>query len=180
VLFVVVVVQVVSNTIGIWYKIIQAFSISLLWFISTPLAPSQNKYIDTVINSVLPYSICTTLVFTFIFTNITNPSTRITMPGIYGEPESHREVADLQQQIPTPHGGTAIESSGFKLADACRLSHQERVKMGDLREKAEVIVVLGAQFGNEGKGRIVAELSEDADICCRFNGGANCEGGDII
>ena len=36
-----------------------------------------------------------------------------------------------------------------------------------------VIAVLGAQWGDEGKGKIVDFLAEDADIVARFNGGNN-------
>jgi len=35
------------------------------------------------------------------------------------------------------------------------------------------IVVIGAQWGDEGKGKIVDYLAEDADIVIRFSGGAN-------
>lgn len=35
------------------------------------------------------------------------------------------------------------------------------------------IAVIGMQWGDEGKGKIVDFLSEDADIICRFNGGNN-------
>lgn len=34
-------------------------------------------------------------------------------------------------------------------------------------------VVLGAQWGDEGKGKLVDILAQDADVCARFNGGAN-------
>src|SRR3989304_1255460 len=34
-------------------------------------------------------------------------------------------------------------------------------------------VVVGAQFGDEGKGKIVDVLAEEADLVVRFNGGAN-------
>ena len=37
----------------------------------------------------------------------------------------------------------------------------------------ENTVVVGAQWGDEGKGRIVDLLAEKADIICRFQGGAN-------
>lgn len=36
-----------------------------------------------------------------------------------------------------------------------------------------VTLVIGALFGDEGKGRIAHTLAEDADLVCRFNGGAN-------
>ncbi len=35
------------------------------------------------------------------------------------------------------------------------------------------IVVIGAQWGDEGKGKIVDYLAEDADLIVRFSGGAN-------
>lgn len=34
-------------------------------------------------------------------------------------------------------------------------------------------VVLGAQWGDEGKGKLVDILAQDAMVCARFNGGAN-------
>ena len=35
------------------------------------------------------------------------------------------------------------------------------------------LVVVGAQWGDEGKGKIVDVLSRDAEIICRYSGGAN-------
>ena len=35
------------------------------------------------------------------------------------------------------------------------------------------LVVVGAQWGDEGKGKIVDVLARDADIICRYSGGAN-------
>jgi adenylosuccinate synthase len=34
-------------------------------------------------------------------------------------------------------------------------------------------VILGSQWGDEGKGKLVDILSKDYQICARFNGGAN-------
>eukprot|EP01070_Trichotokara_eunicae_P002067 Trichotokara_eunicae@DN2381_c0_g1_i1.p1 len=36
-----------------------------------------------------------------------------------------------------------------------------------------ILVVLGAQWGDEGKGKLVEVLSREADAVCRFNGGSN-------
>jgi adenylosuccinate synthase len=36
-----------------------------------------------------------------------------------------------------------------------------------------VTVVVGSQWGNEGKGKLVSHLCGQADVCARFNGGAN-------
>jgi len=41
------------------------------------------------------------------------------------------------------------------------------------KSESEIIVAVGAQWGNEGKGKLVANLCRDADVCARFNGGAN-------
>jgi adenylosuccinate synthase len=35
------------------------------------------------------------------------------------------------------------------------------------------VVCIGAQWGDEGKGRIVDQLSEKADVVVRFHGGNN-------
>jgi adenylosuccinate synthase len=37
----------------------------------------------------------------------------------------------------------------------------------------EIIIVIGGQWGDEGKGKIVDYLSQNADFCVRFQGGAN-------
>lgn len=34
-------------------------------------------------------------------------------------------------------------------------------------------MILGAQWGDEGKGKLVDILAKDYDLCARFNGGAN-------
>jgi adenylosuccinate synthase len=39
--------------------------------------------------------------------------------------------------------------------------------------KSKFAVVLGSQWGDEGKGKLVDILSKDYDVCARFNGGAN-------
>ena len=39
--------------------------------------------------------------------------------------------------------------------------------------KSRFAVVLGAQWGDEGKGKLVDILAKDYDVTARFNGGAN-------
>jgi adenylosuccinate synthase len=39
--------------------------------------------------------------------------------------------------------------------------------------KSKFAVVLGSQWGDEGKGKLVDILAKDYDLCARFNGGAN-------
>jgi adenylosuccinate synthase len=43
----------------------------------------------------------------------------------------------------------------------------------DKKAGTGLTVVIGAQWGNEGKGKLVSHLCKDADVCARFNGGAN-------
>lgn len=39
--------------------------------------------------------------------------------------------------------------------------------------RSRFAVVLGGQWGDEGKGKLVDVLAKDYDVCARFNGGAN-------
>lgn len=39
--------------------------------------------------------------------------------------------------------------------------------------KSRVAIVLGSQWGDEGKGKLVGMLSDTYDVSARFNGGAN-------
>jgi adenylosuccinate synthase len=39
--------------------------------------------------------------------------------------------------------------------------------------KSKFTVILGSQWGDEGKGKLVDILAKDFDLCARFNGGAN-------
>ena len=40
-------------------------------------------------------------------------------------------------------------------------------------DSSKCTVVVGAQWGNEGKGKLISNLSDHSDVCARFNGGAN-------
>lgn len=44
-----------------------------------------------------------------------------------------------------------------------------------LQETGRVTVVLGAQWGDEGRGKVVDMLSGNADIVCRCQGGNNAD-----
>jgi len=37
----------------------------------------------------------------------------------------------------------------------------------------QVVAIVGGQWGDEGKGKLVDLLAKDADLVCRYNGGAN-------
>lgn len=39
--------------------------------------------------------------------------------------------------------------------------------------KSKFTVILGSQWGDEGKGKLVDILAKDYDVCARFNGGSN-------
>lgn len=39
--------------------------------------------------------------------------------------------------------------------------------------KSRFTTILGSQWGDEGKGKLVDILAADYDLCARFNGGAN-------
>ncbi|XP_001601167.1 adenylosuccinate synthetase isoform X1 [Nasonia vitripennis] len=44
---------------------------------------------------------------------------------------------------------------------------------GQQQHQAKVTVVLGAQWGDEGKGKVVDMLASEADLVCRCQGGSN-------
>lgn len=53
-------------------------------------------------------------------------------------------------------------------------NHYENLHQGRLNMyKSKVAVVLGAQWGDEGKGKVVDMLATDVDVVCRCQGGNN-------
>lgn len=50
---------------------------------------------------------------------------------------------------------------------------QRSVRAADCAPRAGVDVVLGAQWGDEGKGKLVDILSSSYDVCARAAGGSN-------
>jgi len=48
-----------------------------------------------------------------------------------------------------------------------------RTRLRPLSQAVRTTVVVGAQWGDEGKGKVIDVLSEDADILVRFQGGHN-------
>src|SRR6478735_5513378 len=75
-------------------------------------------------------------------------------------------------------GLKAVISAGQPKHDPCRSGPFpvpimiEPLELGNAFAMANVVVV-GAQWGDEGKGKIVDWLSEQADIVVRFQGGHN-------
>merc|ERR1719284_1918253 len=55
------------------------------------------------------------------------------------------------------------------MAPASVISTPERIN----GEASKFCVVLGGQWGDEGKGKLVDILAQGAQLCARFNGGAN-------
>lgn len=56
-----------------------------------------------------------------------------------------------------------------------RLRHQSMAMLDSspTGEDSKFCVVLGAQWGDEGKGKLVDILAQNVQLCARFNGGAN-------
>tara|TARA_R110002050_G_scaffold249911_1_gene387780 strand:- start:1140 stop:1394 length:255 start_codon:yes stop_codon:yes gene_type:complete len=42
-----------------------------------------------------------------------------------------------------------------------------------MAESKQLFAVIGAQWGDEGKGKLVDALANNYDLCCRYNGGSN-------
>jgi adenylosuccinate synthase len=64
-------------------------------------------------------------------------------------------------QLPSPMAGDVLEPCSNAAGNAYN------------GENSRFCVVLGAQWGDEGKGKLVDILAQGAQLCARFNGGAN-------
>jgi len=74
---------------------------------------------------------------------------------------------------PADHIGSAIAgiaAAGVAWYALTRLLKERTDVHG---RESKVVVVLGGQWGDEGKGKLVDILAQDAQVCARFNGGAN-------
>ena len=59
-----------------------------------------------------------------------------------------------------------------------KLSHSRRLFASARKpcltgENSKFCVILGSQWGDEGKGKLVDILAAQYDVCARFNGGSN-------
>lgn len=70
-----------------------------------------------------------------------------------------------------------MESGGNSASDASHGASSSSVGVKIFGEPAgsvpQTVCVLGAQWGDEGKGKFVDLVGSSADFCCRFNGGHN-------
>ncbi|CAJ1425384.1 unnamed protein product [Effrenium voratum] len=62
------------------------------------------------------------------------------------------------------------DTLGAQNIDASEAKFLERNANG---EDSRFCVILGAQWGDEGKGKLVDILAQNVQLCARFNGGAN-------
>jgi hypothetical protein len=66
-------------------------------------------------------------------------------------------------------GERLLETLDFFVLVLCLCLHV----MASTTNDNKVIAILGSQWGDEGKGKVVDLLAEKVDIVARFNGGAN-------
>ncbi|EAA07403.5 adenylosuccinate synthetase isoform X1 [Anopheles arabiensis] len=69
--------------------------------------------------------------------------------------------------------GTANHNSSDSNHTAANNTHEQMHNRRQNPYTQKVTVVLGAQWGDEGKGKVVDMLAADADIVCRCQGGNN-------
>uniref|UniRef100_A0A6Q2WWT0 Adenylosuccinate synthetase n=1 Tax=Esox lucius TaxID=8010 RepID=A0A6Q2WWT0_ESOLU len=85
-------------------------------------------------------------------------------PRESGQVESMRTTKDLRE-------GGHVDS--LRTPEELRESGQVKSLRAPKEPRNKVTVVLGAQWGDEGKGKVVDLLAMDADIVCRCQGGNN-------
>lgn len=78
----------------------------------------------------------------------------------------HERMTSLSGSLAAATAGAAAVGAAWYLL--------ARSKRRDVTgESAKVVVVLGGQWGDEGKGKLVDILAQTVEVCARFNGGAN-------
>src|SRR6187551_3893865 len=71
-------------------------------------------------------------------------------------------------------GKERSRSRGLDVIEACRFEpYSSRSAASQGKRNMANVVVVGSQWGDEGKGKIVDWLSERADVVVRFQGGHN-------
>ncbi|CAB4015647.1 adenylosuccinate synthetase isozyme 1, partial [Paramuricea clavata] len=71
----------------------------------------------------------------------------------------------------TNNSDTNLMVSRLRRSIGFKTTKQERSNIND--KLGKVSVVLGAQWGDEGKGKVVDLLASNADVVCRYQGGNN-------
>src|SRR5215218_7062260 len=96
------------------------------------------------------------------------------LPLPVGDPQGRRRER-------VRHGGEATNGAAeCPLSERC-IWRKERSVHADLRPPARFVtlpdvpatVIVGAQWGDEGKGKIVDVLAQRSDVVCRYQGGPN-------
>src|SRR3954464_7373025 len=73
-----------------------------------------------------------------------------------------------------PGGKEWSRGRGLDVIEACRFEpYPSRAAASKGKRNMANVVVVGSQWGDEGKGKIVDWLSERADVVWRFQGGHN-------
>ena len=86
-------------------------------------------------------------------------------PGYQADPGTFGAERELETIEVTWKFSFAMLSNSFTMSSITNgLGTSVRKAVGP---KAKVTVVLGAQWGNEGKGKLVDILATDADLVCR-------------
>jgi len=67
----------------------------------------------------------------------------------------------------------AAAAAATAIAGTAAPAQADERKLDPTGRESKFAVVLGAQWGDEGKGKLVDILAQQAELCVRFNGGAN-------
>lgn len=82
-------------------------------------------------------------------------------------PHRSQGIATTSNLCPDNHHRDTTWVVSFSIFNICNTSHS------DIFVHWSVTVVLGSQWGDEGKGKLVDILSADIDVCARCAGGNN-------
>jgi adenylosuccinate synthase len=80
----------------------------------------------------------------------------------------------LLSRLPLAYLAAGAAASVLVSSSKVEAVRDTEIKMVDPTGRtSSFAVVLGAQWGDEGKGKLVDILAQTSDLCVRFNGGAN-------
>ena len=89
--------------------------------------------------------------------------------------ELHGIPPRCRSSISSVRPAAAVAESAGSLTRACRLLPRGPGLAGAavILRSVPATVIVGAQWGDEGKGKIVDLLAQDSDLVCRYQGGPN-------